>query len=197
MISVNLGRRDVAVDGVVSMSSYVSMSRKAVERFQLSDTTNASFRSRGINSRSFNDHLSQPITRVRLLQYYSIHLLTPRKIRLFILTLLLVPIMAQPARPPTLLPSHLYVHVTSPSPTPPTISSLPFYPDLAVQYVGPVGELKGEYIYEVTAAGEAVKRDGELWRKDGVEVIRALKGVDGVKRVEVMEVRQRAKRDEF
>jgi hypothetical protein len=100
---------------------------------------------------------------------------------------------SKPAKPPALLPGHSYIHITS-SQAPQRIVDGSRPPDgLAITYVGPVGELDGEHIFEVTHAGGGVVPRGEL--PSGV--VDALKAVQGVKGAKVMEVKQRAKRDEF
>lgn len=103
--------------------------------------------------------------------------------------------MAQPRRPPNLDPNHIYIHITSPS-SPSTISSAFISGDQSLSYVGPVGELQGEHIFEVQRQGQAVKRDQQGSGEAGSTVVSALKEVEGVKGAKVLEVKQRAKRGE-
>jgi hypothetical protein len=108
--------------------------------------------------------------------------------------------MSTPAKPVTLNPQLTYLHVTSPQPH--SVLSETFsvkHPDYRLHYVGPVGELKGEHIFEVHQAQKAgaVERDSMEWKNGGQEVLQAIKAVEGVKGVKVLEVKQRAKRDEF
>ena len=105
-----------------------------------------------------------------------------------------------PSPPSHLLPDHTYLHITSPPQTQPQqITQSLISSSVQLKYVGMVGELQGEHIYEVTRAGtsESVRRDGSFWLevKDGV--LGGLKGVQGVKAVKVMDTKQRVKRDEF
>ena len=100
---------------------------------------------------------------------------------------------SKPAKPPTLVPGHSYLHITSSHP-PQRIVDGSRPPDgLELAYVGPVGELDGEHIFEVKRSGGGVVPRGEL----PSAVVDALKAVEGVKGAKVLEVKQRAKRDEF
>lgn len=103
--------------------------------------------------------------------------------------------MAQPQKPPNLDPNHVYIHITSPS-SPSTISDSlgAAHGDSSIRYVGPVGELSGEHIFEVQHQGAPLKRDIGGGAGVGSQVVAALKGVDGVKGAKVLEVTQRAKR---
>ncbi|KAK4685522.1 hypothetical protein P7C73_g4623, partial [Tremellales sp. Uapishka_1] len=106
--------------------------------------------------------------------------------------------MAQPAKPPTLLPDHTYIHVSSSSSPPALAEKLTTTQPIQVRYIGPVGELKGEHIFELVGESQTpLKRDSTFWTREGESLLRDLKRVEGVKKVEVMEVRQRAKRGEL
>ncbi|WVF72951.1 hypothetical protein IAT40_007769 [Kwoniella sp. CBS 6097] len=109
-----------------------------------------------------------------------------------------------PVKPIKFEPNHLYLQVSFDPSTNPS-QQLPAniaHSSLSAKYLGPVGELKGEGIYQVVQAndGSAVKRDNTgLWssekEKEVVEVVKRSVGIKGVK---VMpELKQRAKRDEF
>lgn len=101
-----------------------------------------------------------------------------------------------PARPPTLHPEHTYVHVTSPQP--PASLSNAITPGLSggtqLRYVGPVGELDGEHIFEVMRSNQPLKRDTPDWTavKDGL--VKEVKAADGVKAAKILEQKQRMKR---
>jgi len=97
--------------------------------------------------------------------------------------------------PPALQPGLSYIHITSPQPPDQIQAAIP-KKDWEIKYLGPVGELDGEHIFEVRKpSGEVVKRD-ELAEGAG-GVVSVLKGVQGVKAVKVLETKQRAKRSEF
>jgi hypothetical protein len=100
---------------------------------------------------------------------------------------------SRPAKPLTLLPGHSYIHITSPHPPQRLVEGSRPPDGLEISYVGPVGELDGEHIFEVKRPGGQVVPRGEL--PNGV--VGALKAVEGVKGAKVLEVKQRAKRDEF
>jgi hypothetical protein len=116
-----------------------------------------------------------------------------------------------PAKPPTLHPENAYVHITSaasPSALQAAINAQPGLGSsltgeetgtgLSAAYVGPVGELKDEHIFAITVAqGATVKRAESVWQKESDSVLSAIRRVEGVKGVNVLEMRQRAKRDEF
>ncbi|RSH91903.1 hypothetical protein EHS25_009273 [Saitozyma podzolica] len=123
--------------------------------------------------------------------------------------------MAQPAppsapgasaKPPALDPSNTYIHITSPS-SPSSLSSLlssalSALPDAGsragtLRYVGPVGELKGEHIFEVVGPDGPVRTDSPLWKESQGGIMGSIKSAEGVKGAKVMEMRQRAKRDEL
>jgi hypothetical protein len=122
---------------------------------------------------------------------------TPTIIRSLIFIVALtasITIMAQPQKPPNLDPNHVYIHITSPA-SPSTIaSSLKTSEDGGIRYVGPVGELSGEHIFEVLQKGGPVKRDVGGAEAVGSGVVAALKGQEGVKGAKILEVKQRAKR---
>jgi hypothetical protein len=101
--------------------------------------------------------------------------------------------MAQPQKPPALDPNHIYIHITSPS-SPSAISdSFSTTGDRSLRYIGPVGELSGEHIFEVHQSGGPVKRDAAAGGV-GAGVVSALKELEGVRGAKVLEVKQRAKR---
>jgi len=100
--------------------------------------------------------------------------------------------MSTPVQPPKLEPGRAYVHVSSHS-SPDSISNaLEATSHCRLQYIGPVGELKGEHIFEVKQADG----QGPIERTEQ-SILGAIKAVPGVKTVKTMEVKQRAKRDEL
>ncbi|KAL1412367.1 hypothetical protein Q8F55_000111 [Vanrija albida] len=108
--------------------------------------------------------------------------------------------MASANKPLALLPDHTYIHVSSKLPADAIAAAVSSssHPDVKLEYRGPVGELDGEYIFEVASkAGEPVKRSGELWSAKGDSVVHSVRAMPGVGGAEVLEHKQRAKRDEF
>ncbi|EIW71986.1 hypothetical protein M231_06194 [Tremella mesenterica] len=101
--------------------------------------------------------------------------------------------MTTPVKPPSLDPNHIYIQITSPL-SPSDLSRHASAGQLQLRYLAPVGELKGEHIFEVIQNGQLVQRDHEAWVGSGGEFIKVLKGVQGVKGVKVMDVKQRTKR---
>ncbi|WVR00142.1 hypothetical protein IAU59_007284 [Kwoniella sp. CBS 9459] len=109
-----------------------------------------------------------------------------------------------PVKPIKFEPNHIYLQVSfkpfdSSSNTPPPPSNIA-HSSLSANYLGPVGELNGEGIYQVvqTTDGSAVKRDTTQWIGNERDIVDAVKRSQGVKEVKVMpELKQRAKRDEF
>lgn len=104
------------------------------------------------------------------------------------LSLLLAPFALVSAMPSNLEQGHTYLRITTATPF-----SLKLPPSIV--YVGPVGELPDEHVFEVTEAGKAVDPAGEFWKAQGADVVQQLKG-EGIK-AEVLVHKQRAKRDEF
>ncbi|OCF44667.1 hypothetical protein I317_01554 [Kwoniella heveanensis CBS 569] len=109
-----------------------------------------------------------------------------------------------PVKPIKFEPNHIYLQVSfdpsSSSPSKPAPPTNIVHSSLSAKYLGPVGELKGEGIYQVVQAddGSAVRRDALTWSEKEKEVVAAVKKSEGVKGVKVMpELKQRAKRDEF
>lgn len=103
--------------------------------------------------------------------------------------------MAGPAKPPNLDPNHVYIHVTSSeSPSDIAASLRPSTPGNSVRYIGPVGELAGEHIFELHRDGSPLKRAVAGSVSVGQGMVQDLKGVQGVKGAKVLEVKQRAKR---
>jgi hypothetical protein len=108
--------------------------------------------------------------------------------------------MSAPAKPLDLDPDTAYIHITSSQPA--SSLSQTFASQSSayrLHYVGPVGELKGEHVFEVRQAKglHAVKRDSETWTHSQQDIIGAAKAVDGVSGVKVLETKQRVKRSEF
>ncbi|GFZ48755.1 hypothetical protein JCM24511_06504 [Saitozyma sp. JCM 24511] len=111
-----------------------------------------------------------------------------------------------PAKPPALDPSNTYIHITSPS-SPSSLSSLltsalSALPSAGgsgstLRYIGPVGELRGEHIFEVVGPDGPVRRDSPFWRESQGGIMGSIKAAEGVKGAKVMEMKQRAKRDEL
>jgi hypothetical protein len=103
-------------------------------------------------------------------------------------------------------PSNTYIHITSPS-SPSSLSSLltsalSALPNAGgtggtLRYIGPVGELKDEHIFEVVGPDGPVRRDSPLWKESQGGIMGSIKAAEGVKGAKVMEMRQRAKRDEL
>jgi hypothetical protein len=60
-----------------------------------------------------------------------------------------------------------------------------------------VGELKGEHIFEVVGPEGPMRRDSRQWKEMQEDVLRDVGAVEGVKSAKVLEMRQRAKRNEF
>ncbi|KAK8853262.1 hypothetical protein IAR55_003964 [Kwoniella newhampshirensis] len=104
-----------------------------------------------------------------------------------------------PVKPPKLEPDHVYLQISYTSPDPLTTPLLQPASAVQVKYVGPVGELKGEGIFQVmTRDGGIVKRGEDLWQRGEQDVVQQIKKVDGVKTVKVIpELKRRAKRDEI
>lgn len=108
--------------------------------------------------------------------------------------------MSAPIKPPQLDPNQTYLHITSPlSPT--EITQQAQTRDITLTYIAPVGELKGEYIFELSPGSlqpslehgtDGSVSEASLERRDGVA--RDLRGVEGIKGAKVMEQKQRAKR---
>ncbi|WVQ84649.1 hypothetical protein IAT38_006804 [Cryptococcus sp. DSM 104549] len=103
-----------------------------------------------------------------------------------------------PAKPLQLDPSKIYLHIThSPPQIPPSTVS---HSSCNLNYIGQVGELEGEGIFEVVKrdGGGAVRRGEDLWRNGEKGLLEEVKQLEGVKGVKVVpEMKQRAKRDEF
>ncbi|WWC94929.1 hypothetical protein V866_001781 [Kwoniella sp. B9012] len=100
-----------------------------------------------------------------------------------------------PVKPIKLEPDQVYIHVSYSSPEPPSAISLN---NVEVKYLGPIGELSGEGIYQIQSHGQPVKRNDESWQSSQKDLIERVKRSDGVKSVKVMdEPKQRTKRDEF
>ncbi len=98
--------------------------------------------------------------------------------------------MSGPAKPPKLEPGHSYVHVTSHFTPDAITNAISANPQYRLKYVGPVGELKGEHIFEVQDTGGPIERAEK-------PVLDSIRQVEGVKGVKVVELKQRAKREEF
>ncbi|ORY33420.1 hypothetical protein BCR39DRAFT_586489 [Naematelia encephala] len=101
----------------------------------------------------------------------------------------------QPAKPLHLDPENTYIQITTSPTHDPT--ALNISGPSRLQYLGPVGELKGEHIFQLqTSDGAPVKRatieagEAELGKR-AVEAVRAVQGVKGAK---IMEFKHRAKR---
>ena len=103
--------------------------------------------------------------------------------------------MSTPVKPPKLYPDHVYVHITSPlQPSDIASASATSPQQLQLEYVAPVGELKYEHIFEVEHLGQPVKRDSSVWTNDGQGFVQRLKAIQGVKAVQVMDLKKREKR---
>lgn len=99
--------------------------------------------------------------------------------------------MSAPVKPPQLDPSSTYIHITSPLP-PAQIAANASSKQVDLTYIAPVGELKGEYIFQLGISGDAGSSVAGVEKRD--EAVRALKGVEGVRGAKVMEQKMRAKR---
>ena len=101
--------------------------------------------------------------------------------------------MTAPIKPVKLEPTSSYIHITSPL-DPQTIQQTAAAQNIQIQHKGPVGELEGEYIFEVLNNGQAVTRDSEGEKGVVMGALEGLKASDGITNAQVMESRQRAKR---
>ena len=101
--------------------------------------------------------------------------------------------MAGPVKPVKLESGHTYVHVTSAQSPNAIMSSANAAGISQLKYVGPIGELDGEHIFEIIA-GLGDLKSAERAEKPTLE---AIKRIEGVKAVKSLEVKQRAKRGEF
>ena len=102
--------------------------------------------------------------------------------------------MAQPNRPPVIDPGLANIHITSNLPPSTIASGLSAHSEYRLQYIGPVGELQGEYIFQVKTPNNVDVKRSDLQDRP---LLKALKGIDGVKGAKVLESKQRPKRDEF
>jgi len=94
--------------------------------------------------------------------------------------------------PSNLEQGHTYLRITTSTPSAVSLGT----GSPSITYVGPVGELPDEHVFEVkTSDGKPVDPYGEFWKTQGADVVQRLKG-QGVK-AEVLVHRQRSKRDEF
>jgi len=103
--------------------------------------------------------------------------------------------MAAPIKPVARDPDSVYIHITSAS-TPSQIELDAETRDVQLRYVGPVGELKGEHIFEL-CDGErrpVKKSEGIKWKPCQDSAVSALKMVEGVQSAKVLETKQRVKR---
>lgn len=125
---------------------------------------------------------------------YEGHLLNIRPLATPFTALILVSLaMASPAKPLNLQPGLSYIHVTSSQP-PQAIQDALSHDQIKLKYLGPVGELEGEHVFEVRSPnGQDVLPRGEL----PTDLVGAVKGIQGVKGAKVLETKQRAKREEF
>ncbi|WRT70180.1 uncharacterized protein IL334_007174 [Kwoniella shivajii] len=101
-----------------------------------------------------------------------------------------------PVKPISINPEETYIQISYTTSEPPKLA----YQGVELEYKGPVGELKGEGIFQVLHQDNAspVKRSEELWlnKKDGL--VKELKGLNGVTGVNAMgELKMRSKREEF
>ncbi|OCF77353.1 hypothetical protein I204_01341 [Kwoniella mangroviensis CBS 8886] len=100
-----------------------------------------------------------------------------------------------PVKPIKLEPDQVYIHVSYSSTEPPSAVSLN---NVEAKYLGPIGELSGEGIYQIQSHGQPVKRNDENWQNSQKDLLERVTRSEGVKSVKVMdEPKQRAKRDEF
>ena len=102
-------------------------------------------------------------------------------------------IMSAAVRPPILQPGSTYIHVTSSNSADAITNAMSTHADCRLKYMGPVGELKGEHIFEVQHVEE---HRGPMERAEP-STLEAIRRLDGVKRVKVMDTRLRAKRGDL
>ncbi|KAK1921955.1 hypothetical protein DB88DRAFT_375357 [Papiliotrema laurentii] len=101
--------------------------------------------------------------------------------------------MSTAKKPVAMQPGLAYIHVTSAQPPSTITSALSAHSQYHLEYLGPVGELEGEHIFQVQRPDGGVVPRSELPE----DVLSAIKTVQGVKGAKVLETKQRAKRDEF
>jgi hypothetical protein len=98
--------------------------------------------------------------------------------------------------PSNLEQGHTYLRITTATPSSLDLASFSGNAAPCIVYVGPVGELPDEHVFEVkTNDGQAIDPAGQFWSSQGAGVVDGLKG-KGIK-AEVLAHKQRAKRDEF
>ncbi|WWC64533.1 uncharacterized protein I303_107143 [Kwoniella dejecticola CBS 10117] len=109
---------------------------------------------------------------------------------------------SQPVKPVKIEPDQVYLQISYTSSEPPSSLRLNQHANAdgpEAKYLGPVGELTGEGIYQVQSThGSPTKRDDASWvqnQKSFVDQVRRAQGVKGV--TVVGPPRARQKRDEF
>ena len=98
------------------------------------------------------------------------------------------------ATPPTVLPGKAYLHVSTSKDPSSIASSMSNHAQWNLHYIGPVGELSGEHLFEVQQPSGAVLERSAVQERDLVQTVKDATGVKGVK---LVEMKQRAKRDEL
>lgn len=134
---------------------------------------------------SFYSFHPQPI-------HYSVAVEAAVTIRLLTSLLVALPFALAKMTPPQLLQGHSYLRIESATAPDALSAALANVDGAVLTYRGQVGELSDEHIYEVTVAGNVIDPS-----KLDSAVVTAVKHVPGVKQVEVLVHKQRARRDEF
>ncbi|CAD6567242.1 MAG: hypothetical protein TREMPRED_003429 [Tremellales sp. Tagirdzhanova-0007] len=101
--------------------------------------------------------------------------------------------MSAPVKPPILEPGRAYVHITSSVSAEAVVKGMSNNADCRLRYMGPVGELGGEHIFEI----QHVESQRGVMERVEPSTLEAIKRLDGVKQVNVMETKLRAKRDDL
>ncbi|EJT49944.1 hypothetical protein A1Q2_06782 [Trichosporon asahii var. asahii CBS 8904] len=96
--------------------------------------------------------------------------------------------------PAEIHPDRTYIHVTTNDPK--AIAKSPS-PGVGLEYRGPVGELDGEHVFEVTSADGYLAPDSRQWKREGPELLKEVKAIPGVQDVQPLTAKPRAKRDEL
>lgn len=101
--------------------------------------------------------------------------------------------MSAPAKPIPRDSSLVYITVSSPL-SPDEITRGAAEKEANINYIGPVGELKGEHIFQVVAKDGPMKRDSPTWQETRTNILDGVRGVEGVWSATIMEEKSRSKR---
>ncbi|WWC72061.1 uncharacterized protein I206_106021 [Kwoniella pini CBS 10737] len=101
-----------------------------------------------------------------------------------------------PVKPIKMEPEQIYLQISYSTSQPPSEMNKN---GLEARYLGPVGELTGEGIYQVKSIkGIPTKRNDDTWKSNQDEFVNQLKKKEGVTGVNVIgQLKTRHKRDEF